>query len=173
MYTKYLKNNRLYDDGISFEIPKDVRINIEPSGGIVFLRDDEYWGLGVDTWRAPFGEKEFDEFVSDFCENNSGCSVQTGEQTVNHVYMRYAYFAFPNTHNQIVVYFLNVHLIGNITVYSRVWGETFTCDDLAGQPEGIHPVFSAFIDSIRKEPVDVFSGIPACVDERRREKMGG
>ena len=167
----YIKNNRLYDNGVSFEIPENVRMNISPDGSVSFFRDDETWYIHVDVWGGQFGDKELKEYIADLFENNNISALRTDERMVNNVPMRQVSYEFADYPVEPACsLFLNAHVEHEkFWSYCQVWCTAYYLDPASGKKIEDHPVISTFINSVRKEPLENWREIPLCVIEMREK----
>ena len=167
----YIKNNRVYDNGVSFEIPKDVRINIGANGEVSFFRDDQFWFLIVEVTMRPFGKGELEEFIADRCANNHVLSVRTYEKTINGVFMRQVCFDFGGKADEsMCTYFLNVRMEQGLWMHCRVNGNIYRYGPDADRRIEDDPVINAFVGSVRKEPEEEWRELPACLLKIRRAR---
>ena len=168
----YIKNNRLYDNGVSFEIPEGARININPNGSVAMFKDDEPWYIAVDIWGGQFGEKELKEYISDLFENNHIAELRTDEKTVNGVPTRQVCYASVGfLHEPSCTFFLNCHLeFDKFWQYCQVWCSVYDSDLSYSKNIEDYPAISAFINSIRKEPFEKWREAPVCVIEMREAR---
>lgn len=168
----YIKNNRLYDNGVSFEIPQGARINIKPEGNVAIFKNEEPWYIEVNVWSGPFGDKELKEYIADLFENNDIDNLSTAQKTVNDVAMRQVCYDYVSNHHEPACsYFLNERLeIERFWMHCSVWCTVYISDPTSEKKVEDHPVISAFMNSVRKEPFEKWQDIPQSVIELREKR---
>ena len=169
----YIKDNRLYDNGVSFEIPSGARITIGPNDEIIFFRDNEFWCIVVYPNLGQFGKKELEKEIANFYKNDKISTLRSEEKTVNDVFMHRVFCnnaAVPDYMR--CVCFLNVRREEDGWHHSEIAFDIYDYDPSSDKSNEEYPIIEGFINSVRKEAAEELRFLPACVIEMIRSHGG-
>lgn len=162
----YIKNNRLYDNGVSFEIPKDVRVTVGHNDEIIFFRDNEFWCIVVYPNDGQFDVKVIGRHIATIYENDNINTLQSDEKTVNDVFMHRIFYSNADVPDYChCVYLLNNREEADCWHHCEINIGIYDYDPASGKSIEDYPIIKEFINSVRKEPQEEERVLPACVIE--------